>query len=125
MTARRTPRREAGSTLVEAVVALGLIAVAGVAVATAAAAGLGAAARAATIGRTAAVAGRELAALAVRAETAASETRTLAVAGFPAPITCASDVSHAEGVASLAVRVTGGRPAETVQLATRVAVDVE
>jgi hypothetical protein len=119
---RRSPRAEAGSALLEALVALGLIALAGLVVATAAATGLRASARAATIGRTAAVAGRELAALATRAADAVSETRTLAIAGFPAPVTCAAGVTREGGVASLAVRVTGGRPAEVVGLTTRVTV---
>jgi len=111
-------RDHAGSALIEALVALVLIAVAGAMVASAAANGLRAASRAATIGRTTELAARELAVAANQAATATDQVATLAVSGFPAPATCATDVERDGAVVELTVRVEAGRPAEHVTLAT-------
>ncbi len=112
-----------GSALIEALVALVLIAIAGTVVASAAVAGLRATARGANLGRATALAGRELSALASRAGNASAETTTLALAGFPAPVQRITVVSRAHGVASVAVRIVTGRPADEVALETRVLVD--
>jgi Tfp pilus assembly protein PilV len=109
--------------LVEALVALVLIAIAGLMVAAAATAGLRATSRAATLTRTTALAARELALLANQAGTAASERTTVAVPGFADPVTRASDVRRDGAVVALTVRVDAGRPPERVTLATRVPVD--
>jgi type II secretory pathway pseudopilin PulG len=116
------PRKPAGSALVEALVALVLIAIAGLVVASAAMAGLRATRRAAILSRTTSVAARELAVLAAAATAVSAET-TLAVAGFPDPPTCATEVRRDGAVVALAVRVDGGAAGERVTLATRVVVD--
>lgn len=113
----------AGSALVEALMALVLIAIAGMVVASAAMAGLRATNRAATLTRITSLAARELSVLANRAATAASADTTLTVAGFADPVTCVSDVRRDHAVVSLAVRIEGGRPAERVTLATRMPVE--
>jgi hypothetical protein len=115
-------RHDAGATLVEAVVALGLVALAGAVVASAATAGLRAARRAATLAPLTAVAARELASLAARAADATSGESTLAVPGFAAPVALAAEVERDAGLATLRVHVDGGRPAERVTLVTRAAV---
>lgn len=112
-------RRDAGSALVESLVALVLVAIAGALVASAARSGLRAAARAATLTRASALAGRELARLAATAASATSGEATLALPGFPDPVTCDADVARDANVVALAVDVVAGRPAERVTLATR------
>ncbi len=115
-----------GSALVEALVALVLIATAGLIMASAAATALRAAGRAATLGRATVLAARELARLANVAATATAGDSTLAVTGFAAPVACVTEVERDGPLASLAVRVEAGRPAEHVVLATRrVLEDVE
>ena len=98
------PGGDAGAMLVEALVALVLIAFAGLLVASAAANGLRATGRAATLGRTTALASRELALLANRAATATSSVATLAATGFPSPVTATDTVDRAGAVATLTVR---------------------
>lgn len=115
-------RHEAGATLVEAVVALGLVALAGAVVASAATAGLRAARRAATLAPLTAIAARELASLAARAADATGGATTLAVPGFAEPLAVAAEVERDAGLATLRVHVDGGRPLERVTLATRVMV---
>lgn len=115
-------RPDAGATLVEAVVALGLVALAGAVMAAAATASLRATRRAATLAPLTALAARELASLAAHAADAASGETTLAVPGFADPVALAADVERDAGLATLRVRVDGGRPPEHVVLATRVAV---
>lgn len=110
---------DAGSALVESLVALVLIAIAGLVVASAATTGLRAASRAATLTRATALASRELAALASQAATATSTTTTNAVAGFVDPVTCATDVARDDRLVTLTVAVDAGRPAEHVALVTR------
>lgn len=117
--APRGGRRDAGSALVESLVALVLVALAGALVAAAARSGLRAAARAATLTRTSTLAGRELARLAANAASATSGEATLALPGFPDPATCSAEVAHDDDVVALAVDVVAGRPAERVTLATR------
>jgi hypothetical protein len=115
-------RREAGSALVEALVALVLIALAGLIVATAATTGLRAAGRAATLTRATALAGRELARLAsgVDAATADATSRTtLAVTGFVDPVQAAASAARDGDLVDLTVTVEAGRPVERVTLATR------
>lgn len=114
-------RGHAGSALVESLVALVLVAIAGALVASAAQSGLRAAARAATLVRASALAGRELARVAGAAANAtAGETMaTLAVTGFPEPVVCTTDVARDDAVVTLAVDVVAGRPSERVSLATR------
>jgi hypothetical protein len=115
-------RTDAGSALVEALVALVLIAVAGLVVATAATAGLRAAHRAAVIARVTGVAERELALAANAAATVADDTATVAVAGFVDPVSRTMGVERDDGLVRIAVTVVGGRPPERVTLATSVAV---
>lgn len=115
-------RHDAGSTLVEAVVALGLVALAGAVVASAAVAGLRATRRAAALAPLVAVAARELAGLAARAADATSGETTLALPGFAEPIALATEVERDAGLAMLRVHVAGGRPVERVTLATQVRV---
>jgi hypothetical protein len=110
----------AGSALVEALVALVLIAVAGAMVASAAAAGLRASSRAATLTRTTTLAARELAFLANGAALAASADSTLAVAGFADPLRRTVEATRDGTIVALAVHVDAGRPPERVTLATRV-----
>jgi type II secretory pathway pseudopilin PulG len=110
----------AGSALVEALVALVLIATAGLVVATAATAGLRATRRAATLAGVTGVAERELALAANAAATVAADTATLAVSGFPAPVSRVTAVERGAGVVRIAVTVVGGRPPERVTLATSV-----
>jgi hypothetical protein len=112
-------RRQAGSALVEALAALVLAALASALVASAARSALRAAHRAATLERTTALAGRELARLAATAVTAASDDATLAVAGFPDAVTCTRTVERHGIVADLRVDVAAGRPVERVALRTR------
>lgn len=114
-------RCDAGSALVESLVALVLVAIAGALVASAAQSGLRAAARAATLVRASALAGRELARIAGAAATAADgETMaTLAVTGFPDPVACTTDVARDDAVVTLAVDVVADRSSERVTLATR------
>jgi hypothetical protein len=119
---RSAARGTAGSALVEALVALVLIALAGLVVATGAMAGLRAARRAATLARVTGVAERELAFAANAAAAVADETTTLAVAGFADPVTRTTAVERADALVRIAVTVAGGRPAERVTLATSVAV---
>ena len=118
----RTTRAIAGSALVEALVALVLIAIAGTVVTAAATAGLRATSRATTLVRTTALAARELARLADRAAVATGATTTFAVAGFADPVTGTTEVGRDGEVVTLSVRIDGGRPAEHVTLATRVLV---
>lgn len=115
-------RHEAGATLVEAVVALGLVALAGGVVASAATAGLRAARRAATLAPLTAIAARELASLAARAADATGGATTLAVPGFAEPLAVTAEVERDAGLATLRVQVHGGRPSERVTLVTRVAI---
>lgn len=115
-------RHDAGATLVEAVVALGLVALAGAVVASAATAGLRAARRATTLAPLTAITARELASLAARAADATSGETTLAVPGFAEPLTVTAAVERDAGLATLRVQVAGGRPLERVTLATRVMV---
>lgn len=112
-----------GSALVEALMALVLIAIAGMVVASASVAGLRATRRAATLTRTTALASRELAALTNRAAVAESEETMLAVLGFADPVACTTDVRRDGTVVSLTVRVAAGRPAEHVALTTRMLVE--
>jgi Tfp pilus assembly protein PilV len=115
-------RREAGSALVESLVALVLIALAGLIVATAATTGLRATGRAATLTRATGLAGRELARLAstvTAATTDATTSGTLAVTGFVDPVQCATGVTRDGDLVDLTVTVEAGRPAEGVALATR------
>jgi hypothetical protein len=109
----------AGSALVEALVALVLIAIAGMVVASASVAGLRATRRAATLTRTTALATRELAALTNRAAVAEGAETMLTVPGFADPVTCTTEVRRDAAVVALAVRVDAGRPAEHVALTTR------
>jgi Tfp pilus assembly protein PilV len=120
------PRATAGSALVEALVALVLMAVAGAVVTAASVAGLRATHRAATLTRTTALASRELATLATRATRAAVTARedtVLTVPGFADPVECTTEVQRDGTVISLALHLSAGRPAEHVALATRVQVD--
>ena len=117
------PRAMAGSALVEALVALVLMAIAGAVVAAASVAGLRATHRAATFTRTTALASRELAALAARAPVAGSADTVLTVPGFVDPVECTTEVRRDGTIVSLALRLSAGRPAEHVALATRVQVD--
>lgn len=103
--------------------ALVLIAVAGTVVATAAAAGLRATHQAATLGRAAALAGRELSAIASRAATASTSATTLTVPGFPGTVQRTTTVERAGTVVTLSVRIDAGRPPVQVGLATRVLVE--
>ncbi|MCC6766124.1 MAG: hypothetical protein IT293_15810 [Deltaproteobacteria bacterium] len=112
-------RREAGSAVVESLVALVLVALAGALVASAARSALRAAHRAATLARTTALAGRELARLAATAATAASDEATLDMAGFPGPVGRVRTVAHDGLVADLRIAVAAGRPPERVALGTR------
>ena len=91
--------------------------------ASAAATALRAAGRAATLGRATALAARELARLANVAATATAGDSTLAVTGFAAPVACVTEVERDGPLASLAVRVDAGQPAEHVVLATRRVLD--
>lgn len=111
--------RDAGSALVEALVALVLIAIAGLVVASAATTGLRATARAATLTRATAFASRQLATLASQAATATSAVTTGTVAGFADPVTCTTDVARDDRMVTLTVAVAAGRPVEHVALATR------
>jgi hypothetical protein len=113
----------AGSALVEALMALVLIAIAGMVVASASVAGLRATHRAATLTRTTALAARELAALTNRATVAESEKTMLAILGFADPVACTTDVRRDGAVVALTVRLDAGRPAEHVALTTRVLVE--
>ena len=115
-------RCDAGSALVEALVALVLIAMAGLVVATAATNGLRATHRAATLTRTTALAARELARLASQitpATTDAHAAATVAVAGFRDPAGCATDVTRDGNLVDLAVAVDAGHPPERVVLTTQ------
>jgi Tfp pilus assembly protein PilV len=120
---RASAGRTRGSALVEALVALVLIALAGLIMASAAATALRVAGRAATLSRATALAARELARLANVAATATAGDSTLAVTGFAAPVACVTEVERNGPLASLAVRVDAGRPAEHVVLATRRVLD--
>ncbi len=113
------PRREHGSALVESLVALVLIAVAGALVAVAAGSGLRAAARAAALTRTTALAARELATVSTTAATAASTDATLVVSGFVDPVTCSTVAARDGALVTLTVDVAAGQPSEHVALATR------
>jgi Tfp pilus assembly protein PilV len=124
VTAVRTAAQD-GSALVEALVALVLIAIGGLVVATAAANGLRASGRAATLGRTTAYAARELATVASRAATATDASTSRSVSGFAAPVACATDVERDGALVTLAVAVDVGVPAEHVALTTRRLLDVE
>ena len=115
-------RDEAGATLVEAVVALGIVTLAGAVVASAATAGLRAVRRAATLAPLTAIAARELAGLAARAADAASGETTLAVPGFAEPVALAAEVERDAGIATLRVQVDGGRPLARVTLTTSVVI---
>jgi hypothetical protein len=112
----------AGSALVEALVALVLIALAAAMVASAATAGLRATRRAATLSRTTALAARELAILANDAAGAANADSTLVVASFADPVRRTTEAHRDGAVAALAVHLEAGRPPERVTLATRVLV---
>lgn len=106
--------------MVEALVALGLVALAGSIVAAAAMAGLRATRRAATLAPLTAIAARELGSLAARAADATSHETTVPAVGFADPIALAADVARADGIATLRVTAEGGRPPERVVLATSV-----
>jgi hypothetical protein len=112
-------RGQAGSAVVESLAALVLVALAGALVASAARSALRAAHRAATLTRATALAGRELARLAATAATATSDDATLALTGFPAPVTCTRTVAHDDLVVDLRVDVAAGRPIERVAVGTR------
>ncbi len=105
--------------------ALVLIAIAGLMVATAAANGLRASARAATLGRATAYAARELATVANVAATATDAAASRSVSGFAAPVACTTDVERDGALVTLAVAVDAGRPPEHVALATRRLLDLE
>lgn len=115
-------RHDAGSALIESLVALGLVALAGAIVASAATTGLRATRRAATLAPLTALAARELAVVSAQAAVATSGESTLAAAGFAEPLAVATDVARADGLATLRVRIEGGRPRERVVLTTRVQV---
>lgn len=119
-TIQRPP--ESGSTLIEALVALGLVALAGAIVASAALAGLRATRRAATLAPLTALAARELGGLVARAADATSHETTLPAPGFAEPVALAAEVERADALVALRIRVEGGRPRERVVLATRVRV---
>ena len=117
------PHATAGSALLEALVALVLIAFAGMVVAAASVAGLRATNRAATLTRATALAARELAALTNRAATAESAATILVVPGFADPVACTTDVRRDGAVVALAARVAAGRPTEHIALTTRMLVE--
>jgi Tfp pilus assembly protein PilV len=119
------PRDTAGSALVEALVALVLIAIAGLMVATATANGLRASARASTLSRTTAYAAGELAALANLAATATGTTTARPVSGFTGSVACTTDVARDGALVALAVDVEAGRPAERVRLSTQRLLEVD
>jgi Tfp pilus assembly protein PilV len=116
----RTIRRRDGAALVEALVAVVLIAIAGAMVATAAAAGLRATHRAATIEHVTALAARQLAQLASRGVDAAGSDVVGTVTGIPGPVHQTTDVERDGRMITLSARVEGGRPSERVTLATHV-----
>ena len=122
----RVMRNAAGSALIEALVALVLIAIAGLIVATASVAGLRATRRASTLTQVTALAGRELALAANGAATIADNAATITVPGSATPFDRTVAVDRAgDGTAStvgITVRVQGGRPRQRVTLATRVLV---
>ncbi len=113
-------REERGSALVEALVALVLIAIAGLVVATAAVAGLRATHRAATLARVTGVAERELALAASAAAIVADGTTTIGAPGFVDPLSRVTAVERADGLVRITVAVAGGWPRERVVLATSV-----
>jgi hypothetical protein len=113
-------RGQAGSALIEALVAIGLIAIAGATVATAAVTSLRAAHRAATIEHVTALAARELGALTSRGTAAVASDATLTAAGIPGPVQRTTDVQRDGRLIAMSARVAGGRPAESLTLATRV-----
>ncbi|MEO7436249.1 MAG: hypothetical protein ABI080_12270 [Candidatus Binatia bacterium] len=118
----RTRRNAAGSVLVEALVALVLIAIAGLIVATASVVGLRATRRAATLTNVTALAGRELALAANGAATITSDAGTITVPGNTTPFDRTVDVDRTGSTVGITVRIEGGRPVERVTLATRVLV---
>lgn len=119
----RATRNPAGSALIEALVALVLIAIAGLIVATASVAGLRATRRAATLTQVTALAGRELALAANGAATVADDVAEITVAGSATPFDRTVAVDRTGSTVGITVRVEGGRPVERVTLATRVLVD--
>ena len=102
--------------------ALVLLALAGLVVATSAMAGLRAVRRAATLARVTGVAEREIAFAANAAATVAAGATTFAVAGLHDPVSRTTAVEHADPLVRIAVTVTGGRPSERVTLTTSVPV---
>ena len=116
----RAARNPAGSALVEALVALVLIAIAGLIVATASVAGLRATHRAATLTQVTALAGRELALAANGAATVADDVSEITVPGGATPFDRTVAVDRTGPTVEITVRVEGGRPVERVTLATRV-----
>jgi type II secretory pathway pseudopilin PulG len=116
----RTMRRRDGAALIEALVAIVLIAIAGAMVATAAAAGLRATHRAATLEHVTATAARQLAQLASRGAGAAGSDTIGSVPGIPGPVQQTTDVQRDGRMLALSASVEGGRPSESVTLATHV-----
>ena len=111
---------EQGSALVEALVAVVLAAVAAATVASAAVAGLRATRRAATFEELTALAARELDRLASRGAGAAGGEATGSVPGIPGLVHQTTDARRDGRVLMVTARVDGGRPPESVALATRV-----
>jgi type II secretory pathway pseudopilin PulG len=111
---------QTGSALVEALVAIVLIAIAGATVATAAATGLRATRRAATLEHVTALASRQLAVVTSRGADAAASDTVVTVPGIVGPVQQTTDVDRDGRVIATSARVSGGRPSESVTLATRV-----
>jgi len=110
---------DGGSALVEALVAVALVAIGAAAVASAAVAGLSAVRRAATVEELTGLAARELARLASRGATATAADALTSVPGIPGLVHQTTDVRRDGRMLALTARVDGGRPAESVTLATR------